>query len=82
MNKAEIVRRAILEAGVDEEVPISIDNPEDLTPRQRRFVSWADEAWADIQRERDDWEWRRGYATTTVYPRVKFDARLLSGMRA
>lgn len=81
-SKLTLVRRLISEAGLDEELPNSINNPNDLTPRQRRMKSTIEQAWADIQLARDDWEWRRGYTNYKVWPRLSVTAGLSEGIVA
>ena len=56
MNKLELVQRLRRKCGVTGADPTSLTGqPEDIA----RLIDWINEAWMDIQLQRQDWHWMR-----------------------
>lgn len=70
-NYLTLVNNAIEEAGVDLDALTSSNFAS--PPNQKmyeRFKKWVNDAWKEIQIERDNWEFSTGRATVYLYPAI------------
>lgn len=68
------------EAGITQSVnePQTLTN---LTGLAAKFKNWVAQAWEDIKVENDQSELTRSWFSTTIYPRLYFDLRVMNNLR-
>jgi hypothetical protein len=71
MNYLALVNKAIQEAGVDLDDLTSSNfaNPSP-TKMYTRFKNWVADAWKDIVKDNTEWEFGKGTAVISIYPRI------------
>lgn len=82
MNYLELVNQTIREAGITD-LPLTSANfatAEIEAPIYGKLKYWVNQAWTDIQLERDENKWQTGTAIVLLRPRLRFyDAADLGG---
>lgn len=69
MNYLELTNNAIRESGYDIDDILIGDFLAPLDVMQTRFKRWVNQAWREIQQERNEWQFRRKKAQLIISPR-------------
>lgn len=78
----QLTNFVIREAGIEDEplTSVTFATAEAISPIYGKIKHWVNQAWMDIQQERDNYTWQTGQAVVLLRPRIRFyDAIDLGG---